>query len=212
MAAPTSAIHIVNLALQRLGQPDALSIDAPTTPIEDVAARWYDQTRRELLRRFIPNFARKYAQLTADADEVPAFGFASAFALPNDFIRLLALGDVTVDADLPAGYYDISNGYIYTSHEDDDDTLNIYYLFDATTVAKYDPLFVKCLYLQLAANMAYKFTLKPTVKQQVEAELAAALAEAAAVSGQEKPPRRLERSRIRNARRMGGTYRDNRYV
>lgn len=212
MAAPTSAIHIVNLALHRLGQPDALSIDAPTTAVEDVAARWYDQTRRELLRRFIPNFARKYAQLTTDADETPAFGYTSAFALPNDFIRLLALGDVTINGDVDPALYDISNGYIYTDHEDDDETLNIHYIFDAQTVGKYDPLFVKCFYLQLAANMAYKFTLKPGLKKQVEDELVMALAEAAAISGQEKPPRRVERSRIRSARRMGGIYRDNRYV
>jgi hypothetical protein len=212
MAAPTSAIQIVNMALDRMGMAPAASIDAPTTPVEDVMARWYDQTRRELIRRFIPNFARKYAQVTVDADETPAFGFANAYAIPQDFIRLLSLGDVTLDADVESDLYDISNGYIYTDHSDDTDTLNLYYLFDAQTVGKYDPLFVRCFYLQLAQNTSYKFTLKPQLKREIENDLENALTAAAAVSGQEKPVRRIERSRIRNARKMGGTFRDNRYV
>lgn len=209
---PTSAIDICNLALDRLGIDPISSIDEPTTIPEIVCARHYVQTRRELLRQYIFNFSKKYAVLTSDAIEEPAFGFSTAFALPNDFLRLLALGDVTLNGDVHPALFDLSNGYIYTDHEDDDDSLNIHYVYDNETVAKYDSLFIKVLKLQLASNVAYKFTLKPSLLRDLAAELQQAHLEAAAVAGQEKPPRRVERSKFRDAHRQGRHSRDLRYV
>ena len=210
---PTSDIHIANLALDRLGIAPITSIATPTTTTEDIVARHYDPTRRELLRKYIFNFSKKYAVLTADATKTPAFGFSTAFLLPNDFIRLLALGDVTINGDTPAWLYDMSEGYIFTDAADSTDGgLNLNYIFDATTVAKYDPLFVRLFTLQLAANMAYKFTLKPSLVQGIIQELVDVAASAAAVSGQEKPPRRITRSKWRDVRRTGSRFTDNRYI
>jgi hypothetical protein len=212
MAAPTTDINICNLALDRLGQPPVSSIVNPTTAIEQVVARAYDQARRTLLRAYIFNFAKKYATLAVDGTEVPAFGFSSAFALPNDFVRLMALGDVTVNNDVPADFYDMSNGFIYTD-EGDDGVLDIQYIFDARTVTKYDPLFVDLLKLKLAMDTAYKFTLKPGLSKQIGEEFEAVALRAAAIAGQEKPPRRVERSKWRAARRTGYIApRDNRFV
>lgn len=211
MATPTTDVHIANLALDRLGIAAITSVATPTTTTEDIVARHFQATRRELLRKYIFNFAKKYAVLTEDTLVTPAFGYGTAFALPNDFIRLLALGDVTINNDIPAHLFDLSNGYIYTDSADDGD-LNIQYVFDNITVTKYDPLFVRLFALQLAANMAYKFTLKPSLIQGILSELTDVANAAAAVCGQEKPPRRIQRSRLRDVRRAGGTTRDLRYI
>jgi hypothetical protein len=214
MAVPTSPIHICNLALDRIGQRAITSIDSPTTPEEDVCARHYDVTRRELLRRFIFNFSKKYRVLTADSTKTPAFGYDTAYLLPADFIRLMALGDVTIDGDTPANLYDVAEGYIFTDSGDaEDGGLNMLYVCDFTTVAKFDALFVKLFALQLAADMAYRFTLKPSLVQGVLAELSDVALAAAAVAGQEKPPRRIERSKWRGVRQRGNiAFRDNRYI
>lgn len=209
-AAPTSPIHICNLALHRIGQASVVSIDEPTTGPEDVLAIHYVPTRQEVLRRFIFNFSKKYAVLTADAVKVPAFGYATAYNLPNDFLRLLALGDVAVNGDSPSSYFDLSEGFIFTdSNQAEDGGLNIEYIFDATTVAKYDPLFTRLFALTLARNIAYKFTLKPSLVKDLYQELGDLSLAAAAIAGQEKPPRRIERSRFRDVRRGWGNFRDN---
>jgi hypothetical protein len=214
MSAITTDVQICNLALDRIGQAPISSLEAPTTTTEDICARHYDATRREMLRRYVFNFSKKYAILTADVVKVPAFGYSTAYLLPNDFIRLMALGDVTVNDDTPGHLYDLSEGYIFTDSGDAPaGGLQIQYVFDARTVAKYDPLFIKILKLQLAANMAYKFTLKPSIIAGILQEIQDANLAAAAVAGQEKPPRRLERSKLRGVRRRGDrSRRDHRFT
>lgn len=202
---PTTPVHICNLALDRLGQRSIASIETPTTEVESICARHYPSTRRELLRRFVFQFPKKFAVLTASATKTPAFGFTKAYPLPNDYIRLLALGDITINDDLDHSLYEISEGYIFTDSGDDTGSLNIHYIYDAKDVTKFDPMFVRLLVLHLAANMAYKFTLKNSMVREVRDDAADAALAATAVAGQEKRPRRIERSRIVARRRsLGG--------
>ena len=208
VAPVTTEVGICNLALARLGQKPITDIETPTTWVEDLCALHYPMTRQSLLRSYIFNFAKKYAQLTVDGTVTPAFGYASAFALPNDFLRLLALGDSTINDDTPQHLYDVVNGYIYTDQEDETDTINISYVFDETNVVKWDALFKKLIRLELAKDMAYAFTLRSSLIKTLDDELENVRLAAAAVSGQEKPPRRIERSRWREGRRIGGILRD----
>ncbi len=206
--AATTETQICNLALARLGQKPISSIEAPVTWAEDLCALHYPMTRQSLFRAYVFNFTKKYAQLTVDATETPAFGYSNAFALPNDFIRLLALGDVTVNGDTPSSLYDVVNGFIYTDQTDDTDTVNIQYVHDNRTVSRWDALFKKLIRLELAKDMAFAFTLRAKAILELDAELENVRLAAAAVAGQEKPPRRIERSRWRDNRRMGGSFRD----
>ncbi len=207
-ARPTSDVSICNLALARIGQSQIASISSPNSLAEDKCALHYPMTRRALFRAYVFNFTKKYAELTVSSTVTPTFGFASAFPLPTDFIRLLGLGDVTINGDLPPGYFDVVPGYIYTSEEDDEDTLNIYYVFDNTNVGQWDALFINLMRLELAKAMAYAFTLRPSLIKDLDAELADVRLAAAAVAGQEKPPRRIQRSKWVDNRRAGGSFRD----
>lgn len=208
MAKPTSDVHICNLALQRLGQKRVTSVETPTTPNGDACKDFYKQTLRECLEQGVWPFASLFAQLTVDGIKEPAYGYANAFALPNDFVRLLTLGDHTINADTPSSLFDMSEGYIFTDEEDDTSTINIQYIADSVPVAKYSPLFIKFLYLQLAQNMAHTFTLKPSLSKALADELREVRDMARSIAGQQKKPRHIVRSRIRDVRRMGGFSRD----
>jgi hypothetical protein len=203
MAVATTAVDICNLALDRLGQRSISSITSPTTEVEEICARNYDATLLEMLRRYIFNFAKKYAVLTVSGDKTPAFGYTSAYALPNDFVRLLTIGDHTIGADTPSNLYDLSEGYIFTDIEDAG-SLSISYIHSsATIISKWDPLFVRLMVLHLAAAIAYKLSLKNSLIQAIRDDAADVALSAAAVAGQEKPPRRVERSRLVESRRSG---------
>lgn len=207
---PASPVDICNLALDRLGQGSIASILAPSKPEEDICARWYDQTRRELLRAYIFNFARKPAILTANADAPTHPDFSTGYNLPVDLIRLLTIGDRVIGT-TQTQFFTISDGVLY----DDDNTdpavagLQIEYIFDAVTVAKFDSLFVRVMTLQLADNMAGKFKgISSKTMEKLAHDLEVAHLKAAAISGQEKPLRRIQRSRLRDVRRSGGIFND----
>ena len=104
--------------------------------------------------------------------------------------------------------YDIVEHYIYTNYDDDGD-LSVAYIKDAQNVEEFDSLFVGLLKLRLAKAMAYKFTLKPSLLQQIEQELGDEMLAAQAINGQERPPWRVESSRLKDARRFGFRTRDN---
>jgi len=210
VAAPASAVDICNLALDRLGQRSisATALTAPANEIENICARHYDATRRELLRRYIFNFARKYDILEESTDVSPAFGYDSAFYTPADCLRVLVVGNMVDGGQLRGRQYDIVEHYIYTSHDDAGD-LSVEYVFNAQNVEEFDPLFIRLLVLHLAANMAYKFTLKNSIIKEIREDAADVALAAAAVSGQERPPRRVETSKLKDARRFGFKTRDN---
>jgi hypothetical protein len=209
MAAPTTPVDICNLALDRCGQRSISSITAPTTEVEEICARQYDSTLSEILRRYVFNFAKKYAVLTVSGTKVPAFGYTSAYALPNDFVRLLTLGDITVNDDVEPGLYDLSEGFIFTDVASAG-SLKMTYIHTASTIiSKWDPLFVRLLVLHLAANLAFKLSLKNSMIQAIRDDAADVALAAAAVAGQEKPPRRIERSKMIGARNRGMGSGDN---
>lgn len=211
MAAPTTDIDICNLALDRLGQRTpitATALTAPANEVEKVCARGYDSTRRELLRRYIFNFARKYDILEKATDVSPAFGYTAAFYTPADCLRILTVGNLVDSLVLRGRQYDIVEHYIYTSYDDDGD-LSVEYVKDAQNVEEFDPLFVRLLTLHLAANMAYKFSLKNSLIREIRDDAADVALAASAISGQERPPRRIEESKLRDARRFGFKSRDN---
>ena len=210
MAAPASAVDICNLALDKLGQREisATGLTAPSTEIEKVCARHYDQARRKMLRKYIFNFARKLDILEESTDVSPAYGYSAAFYVPTDSIKILVVGDATIGGNLRGLQYEIAENYIYTSYDDDGD-LNVEYVYDAQNVAEFDPLFIDVLVTELAASMAYKFTLKPSIVSALKQDLLDAQMAAAAAAGQERPPRRVQTSKLTDARRFGFRSRDN---
>jgi hypothetical protein len=86
--------------------------------------------------------------------------------------------------------------------------LQLTYSYDAQNVLQFDPAFIDLLACTLAARSCRQVT-KKDPSDKLLAELRNAEVAAAAISGQERPPVRVQRSRIRSVRRSGGIYRNN---
>lgn len=203
MAAPTAGIHICNLALGRIGQAPVSSIDSPTSSVEEFLAMQYPQTRQAALREYIFGFARRLAVLVSTDDIDPAFGYSAAYHKPAGYLRLLGLGDTSFkNGDVPPELYRLSEVYIFTDYGDDDG-LKIDFIYDNDNVGQWDPLFKEVVVCRLAKSLAPKYALKPSLLAEIKDDLRTAERAAAAASGQESPPRVVQRSAILNARRRG---------
>jgi len=194
-----SEVDLCNLALDLLKVPPITNIRDPKTQDEAICSRWYDTTRRYVLRAHPWNFAKYRAVLSRNAT-APITGYADKYALPNDYIRLRFIGS-DVDDSLLAEDYQIEDGFILLDNGGSAD-LNIGYIRDQTQVSKYDELFKNYLAQQLAYVMAYAFSGKETLRQGIKKMLDETRMEARAVNGQDNPPRRITRSRFIGARRQ----------
>lgn len=198
--APTSKVEVCQLAVDLLGGDDISSIDQPLTDQEKICARWYDSVREALLRAYAWNFAVKFIILTVDPAVTPAYRYSSAFSLPNDWLRILQVGDQ--EATGIETNFDISGRFIFTGVTGASPTeLKLKYIRDEQIIRNFDALFIELLSHRLAKRISYKFTLKNSVVKRIDDELKLLELQAAAVDGQERPPRRIQRSRWVQSRR-----------
>lgn len=199
MGLPTSAVDVCNMALDFIGQAQISSIEAPTRQSEIIVARHYDQVRRELLREWVWNFAYTLGTASLDTDiEIP-FDYKNAYLLPNDCVRFISMeGDSEIDR---ATDYQISGRHIYYDG-DDAASINVRYVRDVTDVTLWDDLFRKIVVLKLALNLCYPFSKSKSDTERINSLLTLELKGAISIDGQERPPRRREKSRVISARRL----------
>lgn len=210
MSAPTAAVDICNLALDLLNQGPVSDIStSPQTDTEVICARWYDSCRRSVLRKHPWNFAITRAELAANAT-APSFGYANAYDLPSDFLRLLTIGDDYVE-DLKQKYQLEDNQILYG---DDTSTtaLPIRYIYDHVAVSQFDPLFIDCLSFELAIKMSRKITGDGEAAKELKELLKSIAPEAYAIDGQERPPQRIQRSKWIARRRNNNAGYASRYI
>lgn len=193
----SSQNDICNKALDILGQrADIGNIETPTTENERVCARWYNDTLDFLLRRYVWNFAVARKIIARDMNATPEFDYKAAYKLPPDFVRFLSVNGFSGNSLLD---YDIANGYIYLNTEDS--SIKLKYIRRETDVSKFDSGFTQLLTLYLAVNMAYRFTNKQTVLDRLQKWIELEEAKIVSIDGQERPPKRIQRSRYRRARK-----------
>ena len=199
MSTVASSAGICNLALDLLRQKEeVVNLDTPESTLEGLAARWYDVTRRAVLGAYYWNFARKRKALSLNTTS-PDFGFSNAYNLPNDFLALVFIGetrDYMYETD-----YTIEGGQILIDNSDSA-TLNVGYIYDHVDVIRFDPLFVRLLVAELALMFANSITgLNKGLKgiEVIRKELQVA---ARAKNGHDNPPRRREKSKVIQKRRL----------
>lgn len=199
LAAPDSEVDICNLALSHLKQRAISAIDPPTTQVEELCSIWYHQVRQERLRSHPWNFALDRVQITPDAT-APDFGFSHRYLLPSDWLRYIGRYDDLgnrLDED-----YDIEGGY-YLFNGEDAVAINLRYISDFQEVAAMDPLFRGLFAIDLAIVLAPNFSgTENRVKTLLEIQKDLNT-RATAIDGQERPPRRVQRSKFIDARRGG---------
>lgn len=199
MAAAQNETDICNLALDHLNVAPITTITNPTDKIGKICERWYDNTRKACLRMHTWNFAKKKVTVAKDAT-APTHTYTARYKLPSDYIRILSIGEYNHYKD-----YDIQEGYLLLN-ETSTGSLKFSYVFDQKAVEKFDPLFVELVALEMAYNISFPVTGHLGMKNTLRAERDEKRREAFTVDGQERPPRRRERSQYKMARRKQGYY------
>lgn len=201
MAAPQSAIDICNMALAHIGEPPIDTIDPPVTQREAIVALQYDDARQNVLRKNVWNFAKARASISRSG--TPAFDYEDEYALPADFVRLLSVGGEDGGRETEQVLeYDIEGRNVLVN-AGGAATIYLRYIKDEELVTTWDPLFRKLVVLTLAMQLAFQITGKKEIVAQMEALLTRELPDAASIDGQEVPPKRIQRSKALDARRMG---------
>jgi hypothetical protein len=195
-----ASVEIANEALAFLGE-QALVSDADDAPAADVIRGQWGLVRRAELSAHPWLFATTRAAIAASA-EAPPFGWARAFPLPADCLRLLEPVDSGAgtfpwgDWALPYGAmpesgmtaFEIEEGRILS---DLPAPLRIRYVRDVEDWTRWHPLFARAVAMQLAVLLAELVTQSTTRREEAMKAYQDAIARARRVNAIQRPPRFL---------------------
>ena len=143
-----TAVEIANTALAYLGVAPITSLSDNSTQAQ-LADRFYDVTRDEVLAARPWTFALKRATLAATAT---GGEWAYSHALPSDFLRAVQINNDEIET--IAHKFALEGNAILSNNS----TVTLVYVARITTIALYSPLFVEALSLKLAAKFAGPLT------------------------------------------------------
>lgn len=161
------------------------------------------QTRREVLRRYPWNFAETWA--LANKTTAPAFGYSDAYALPDDCVRILCVGDPVTADSRNRNYRILNQGKpdyrkIIAIDNGGASTIQLAYTADITNFNQWDPLAVKVLAIWLAMDAAKGITGSASYVQVLNSLLSEELKDAVGVDGQEQAMRQDIFSKVQQER------------
>jgi hypothetical protein len=181
-------IEIVNRALFKLGALPLASMGDNNKQARIMSGLW-DTVRRAELRRHFWSFALRRAALPALA-QAPAWGYARAYQLPADCLRIAQVGELQVspsEADyrnMDDSPYAIEGGMLLT---DQPAPLRIRYVADVSDPGAFDALFVEALAAKLAYEACEGITQANEKKNVCSEDYKAAIRAASLVNAIEKP-------------------------
>lgn len=182
-------VTISNLVAGKLGEPRKIVDPGDDTKIAKAIARVWDVTRDLALRAHPWNFAMKRATLPAAA-ALPDWGWAYAFPLPADFIRLDL--DALEPASLRYGeMFQVEGGNLLC---DALGPIYIRYVARIEETGRWDAAFVEYFANLLAWQIADDITGDLARKDRLERAAERALSAAKGVDGRENPPEAAEDS------------------
>lgn len=173
---------MINMALDLLEEVPMISAE-DSRPAVRFMRRNYGPTRDALLRRHPWNFALARASLPALAD-APAFGWARAFQLPADALRVLPLADLGGfnGREVP---FEVEGRSILTNAGA---PLRIRYIARVEDDTLFDPIFREALTLALAVKGASLITGKQSYAERLRAMAQEATLAAQMIDGLEGTP------------------------
>ncbi len=184
LSAPQSETELCNGALALLGVDERLSdVETDTGVTARRCRSAYPRARDALLTQYPWNFAARRASLPSLA-EGPVWGYAAAYLLPADFLRLRHVRHADPDT-----AYEIESrdeGRVLLC--DLSAPLDILYTGRITSVGLFDPLFMDALTARLAADLAMPVTQTRTIFETMAALAARRLDEAHVSDAREGAP------------------------
>lgn len=170
-------IDIVNAALVQLGCEKIVALDDSTAEGR-IAGPLYPITRDAMLAQRQWTFAKTRVAL-ALSNTPPVFGFANAYALPNDIITVIRVW--FADGRTLVADYIREGGYVLTNAE----APVFAEILRKVPESAFHPLFTKALVAQLAADMAIPLTENRSLADSWETKAVNRLQEAALQDGKQ---------------------------
>lgn len=202
--ATASPIDVCNMAMDYLRQPAISSINPPGPKLaEQLCARRYDDARQKQLRQgTVWNFAKDETTIlrsgTPDSQR-----YSDSYTLPTNCVKLLEISGEPVIGELFKIDYDIQGREILC-RTSGAASIPIVFLKDEKDVSLWHPDFKELVAIQLAVMIGYQLTGKQSRVDELSKMLSVELPAALSADGQERVPRRVQRSRILNRRRQLG--------
>lgn len=170
--APLSEVGVASMAADLLDEFNFASFDEDA-PLTRFFAREFGYVRDEVLQLYPWHPAKKRALLEPLAD-APAFGWATAYNLPADAIRVLPLrADGYLNGNRVA--FEIEDGKLLCDYTK---ALPIHYIYRLTNMAKWRPLMARVLASRLAMYASTRVTGKAEYFNKAQAEYNRVLFEA----------------------------------
>lgn len=170
-----STVDIVNTALDYIGQQPITSLDE-ASPVAEKARRMWPQALDTVLRAHFWKCAGARLELS-EHKEKPAFGFARAYQLPSDFVRLVRTE--------PENARCTVEGRLLLT---DEPRIAIGYVRRLEDSTLYDAAMRDCLALKLAAMMAFGSAASTALSQDMDARYKERLREAKGYDAMEGEP------------------------
>lgn len=184
-----SQVDICNRALTKLGAERITDINQSSKSARVMAALW-DTVRRAELRKRFWSFAIGRDLLPA-LSTAPSWGFARAFQLPADFLRIVQINDVFIVPSLTDYREGDDSAYAIEGKQllcDFDAPLKIRFIRDITDPGSFDPLFVEAFASKLAYESCYEITQSHQARDAALNDYKIAVTEAGRTNAIEKPP------------------------
>jgi hypothetical protein len=191
MPTVTSELEIVNMALVRLGDYGISSMPAVAGDGKPgrFANLYYAPVRDALLRSHPWNFAVKRASLASSATDTPEFEYEYTYPLPSDFLKMIRTYAESEGFEDDYRIEHGTDGTVLRSHDDAD--VEIEYIARVTDVSRFDPIFVQCLALNLAAAMCMALADNANLLMAIKEELKEITPAARTTDAQEGTPRAM---------------------
>lgn len=190
---------IANFALALYGEPPITALDEDNRAAR-VMNLQFDGVRDAVLRAHKWNFAIKRAR-PGPLAATPDFGFARAFPLPTDFLKMIDFNAVNQD------FYQMEQVDDQRVIVTDSSIAEIKYVARVTNTTLYDTLFIQALAARLASDTVYAVTNSAALEDTLWDRYEMKLAEARSMDGQENPPEQIESDDFLIARLGGPGFR-----
>ena len=179
----SSEVEICNSALVKLGVGTTGRITSLTEGSKNanLCNEQYAKLRDQLLRKHLWNFAKERVKL-AQLSETPVSGFDYQYQLPSDLMRVLAVHDN--DASRGTIRYEIKGDRLLS----DANEIYLIYVKKVTDPNEMDELFLECLALSIAKDIALAVTASRTVKADMRDDLRREIAHAKSIDAIEDWP------------------------
>jgi len=190
-----SETDVVNSALALIGANLLTSIDDDTSNNATLARLWYADTRDEILRMHLWNFATKRVEL-AELATTPSHGWDRQYQLPSDNIRANKINESDRERLSSERRIAIEGDKLLTNSTD----VFLEYIARITDVNLFDPIFRAALEHRLASKFAYAVT-NNTAKGKEQFELfESRIIEARIADAHEGSPKRVTEDDLINVR------------